>query len=912
MTKANVTLNPAQEQPPLILVDGSSYLFRAFHALPDLATRDGFPTGAIRGVVSMFRRLLKDYPGSTVVAIFDAPGKTFRDDLYSEYKANRAAMPDDLRPQIEPIHAIMQAMGLPLVCIEGVEADDVIGTYAAQAKARQYATLISTGDKDMAQLVGDHVTLVNTMTETVLDHHAVVEKFGVPPELIIDYLALMGDTVDNIPGVPKVGPKTAAKWLNEFGSLDAVMANADAIKGKVGENLRASLDHLPLSRTLTTIKCDVDLPLDVEALKMQAPDTATLLEWFGKLEFKSWQDELNDGEPAASQTDSATAPAPETDYHTLFDVTELASWIDEARQAGTFAFDTETTSLDYMHAEIVGFSLAVAPGRAAYVPLGHDYPGAPDQLDAETALNLLAPLLQDPQLLKVGQNLKYDISVLARHGVSVVAPITDTMLQSYVLNSVATRHNMDALAGFYLDRKTIHFEDIAGKGAKQLTFNEVPLETAATYAAEDADITLQLHHVLSAKLQAEPILEKVLNEIEIPLVPILSAVERRGARVDGRLLTQHSAELSDRLKELTEQAWSVAGETFNLDSTKQLQTILYEKLGLPVLKKTPGGKPSTAEPVLAELASDYELPATLMTYRSLAKLKSTYTDKLPLQINSDTKCIHTSYHQAVTATGRLSSSDPNLQNIPIRTPEGRRIRQAFVSAQDRLYVAADYSQIELRIMAHLSADAGLNTAFAEDEDIHRATAAEVFGCAPDDVSDDQRRSAKAINFGLIYGMSAFGLAKQLNVSRTLAQDYIDRYFDRYPGVLSYMDATRALAHEQGYVETVFGRRLYLPEINSRQAMRRQAAERTAINAPMQGTAADIIKFAMISVQDWLQNVDLDAAMIMQVHDELVFDVAKADVDALCEGVETRMSGAANLSVPLLVATGIGSNWDEAH
>jgi DNA polymerase-1 len=910
----NLTPKATELHGPVVLVDGSSYLFRAFYALPDLRSTSGHPTGAIRGVISMLRRLAKDYPTSPLAVVFDAPGKTFRDDMYEQYKANRSSMPDDLREQIAPLHEMIKAMGLPFVMVEGVEADDVIGTYAAQATASQKHTVISTGDKDMAQLVTPFVTLVNTMTETTMDAAGVVEKFGVNPEQIVDYLALMGDTVDNIPGVPKVGPKTAAKWLNEYGSLDELIAKAEEVKGKVGENLRDSLEQLPLSRALTQIKCDVDLPLHFADLVPTEPDVAVLGKFYREFEFKSWLEEV---EPVGGANDAVGAnevvqEQVETDYDLILDEGQLSEWVQRLSEQELFAIDTETTSVNYMDAELVGFSFAVSPGRAAYLPVAHDYPGAPDQISLETAITALRPVLENSAIAKVGQNLKYDMSVLARYGVAIEGPIHDTMLQSYVLNSVATRHNMDALAGYYLDRKTIHFEDVAGKGAKQLTFNQVPLETAGDYAAEDADVTLQLHHCLYPQLQAEPSLSRVYSDIDMPLVRILSEVERRGTLVDGRMLKQHGAELADRLNELTQEVWALAGENFNLDSPKQLQVILYDKMGLPVLKKTPGGQPSTAEPVLVDLAQDYELPEKILAYRSLAKLKSTYADKLPLDINRETGRIHTSYHQAVTATGRLSSSDPNLQNIPIRNAEGRRIRQAFVAPPGNLVLAADYSQIELRIMAHLSGDAGLTQAFAENQDIHRATAAEVFGLAPDEVADEQRRSAKAINFGLIYGMSAFGLAKQLNISRGLAADYIDRYFDRYPGVLRYMEETKAVAAEQGFVETVFGRRLYLPEINAKAVPRRQAAERTAINAPMQGTAADIIKLAMMAVQQWLPSSGLYARMIMQVHDELVFEVAEADVADLDRGVIQRMSEAASLNVPLVVDTGVGENWDQAH
>ena len=893
-----------QSVPPLLLVDGSSYLFRAYYALPDLATAAGFPTGAIRGVIGMLRKLAKDYEGSPIAVVFDAPGKTFRDDLYEEYKANRDAMPEDLREQIQPIHDIIRAMGLPLLLVEGVEADDVIGTLAAEATREKRATVVSTSDKDMAQLVSDHVTLVDTMKEVTLDREGVIEKHGVPPELIIDYLALMGDTVDNIPGVPKVGPKTAAKWLNQHGSLQAIIDNADEIKGKVGENLRASLDFLPLSRELTTIKCDVALEVGVHDLVAGDVDEDALREHFERLEFKGWLEELG----GAAEPELAE----ERDYECVTDTKRLAAWVKRLKAADVFAFDTETTSLSYMDARLVGFSFAVQPGEAAYVPVGHDYAGAPDQLSLEAALAVLQPVLEDDTVKKVGQNLKYDMSVLARHGVTLRGVAFDTMLESYVLNSVGSRHNMDDLATRYLGLKTVHYEDIAGKGAKQLTFNDIPVDTATDYAAEDADITLRLHQKLWPELAADDKLTYVFNEIDMPLVRVLSSVERHGTLVDGGLLDDQSREIEVRLAELKEQTWTLAGEEFNLDSTKQLQAILYDKLGLPVLKKTPGGKPSTAEPVLTDLARDYELPKVIIEYRGLAKLKSTYTDKLPQQINQKSGRIHTSYHQAVAATGRLSSSDPNLQNIPIRTPEGRRIRQAFVAPQGMKILAADYSQIELRIMAHLSGDESLKTAFASGQDIHRATASEVFEVAEGEVSDDQRRSAKAINFGLIYGMSAFGLGRQLGISRTLAAEYIERYFARYPGVKIYMDETREHAHEQGYVETVFGRRLYLPEINSRNAPRRQAAERTAINAPMQGTAADIIKRAMLGVDAYLEQAGLDAAMIMQVHDELVFEVAESDVQTLDDEVTRIMEGAAELDVSLVVERGVGANWDEAH
>ena len=895
----------AANDKPLILVDGSTYLFRAFHALPPLTAPDGFPTGAMRGVIAMIRKLAKDYPGSPLIIVFDPKGKTFRDELFPEYKANRPPMDDDLRRQIEPTFEIIRAMGLPLLTVPGVEADDVIGTLASRASAEGRAVLISTSDKDMAQLVNERVTLLNTMSETSMDRQGVVEKFGVPPELIIDYLALMGDKVDNIPGVPKVGPKTAAKWLNEHGSLQAVMAAADSVKGKIGENLRASLDHLPLSQMLTTIKCDVDVGMSMAALTAPPKEDAEALRaLFERYQFKSWLGELE-----------APAPEPVRDRHYECVTTEadLDAWMAQLEAAPRFAFDTETTSINYMQAELVGFSFAVEPGRAAYVPVGHRYPGAPDQLPLDLVLGKLAPLLADPNKPKVGQHLKYDMNVLARAGVPLEGIAFDTMLESYVLESTAGRHNMDDLAQKHLGVRTTHYEDVAGKGAKQLGFDQVEMEAAADYAAEDADVTLQLHHALWPKLEQHPSLVKVFEEIELPLIPVLSRIERNGAALDGAALRRQSQELAERIIELQAEAWELAGSQFNLDSPKQLQEIFFERLDLPVLRKTPKGQPSTAEPVLRDLAAQgFKLPTVILDYRSLTKLKGTYTDKLPLDIDPNTGRIHTSYHQAVAATGRLSSADPNLQNIPIRTAEGRRIRQAFSAPDGRRILAADYSQIELRIMAHLSQDQGLLTAFAANQDIHRATAAEVFGGMPEAVSDEQRRNAKAINFGLMYGMSAFGLSRQLGIPQPEAKGHMDRYFERFPGVARYMDRTRALAHEQGYVETVFGRRLHLREINARQMQRRQAAERAAINAPLQGTAADIIKRAMLSVDDWLTASGIDALMIMQVHDELVFEVAEDAVEALLEGVRERMAAAAELSVPLVVDCGVGANWDEAH
>lgn len=895
-----------------ILVDGSSYLYRAFHALPPLTTSKGQPTGAIKGVVNMLRSLRKDYPHSSLVVVFDAKGNTFRNDLYPDYKAHRPPMPDDLRAQVQPLHDIIRAMGLPLLIVDGVEADDVIGTLAMQAREHKHEVLISTGDKDMAQLVGPHVTLVNTMTNTVMDRDGVIEKFGIAPEQIVDYLALMGDKVDNIPGVDKCGPKTAVKWLQEYGTLDNVLANADKIGGKIGENLRAAVGFLPLSRTLATIKIDVDLPLNWHDLTPNEPDRDALLTLFTEMEFRGWIHEVNSGGDVIAAATEKPAAAPVVHYETITRMDDLQRWIAGLSQAPYFAFDTETDALDYMQAHIVGVSFALPAGRAAYVPVAHDYLGAPEQLSRTDVLSALKPLLESASHRKVMQHGKFDANVLAQAGIALQGIAFDTMLESYVLDSIATRHNMDDLAQKYLDYTTVRFEDIAGKGVNQLTFNQIDIEKASFYAAEDADITLRLHETLWPQLAAEPSLQSVFESIEMPLVPVLSQIERNGVLVDAKVLHAHSIELSARIHELEQQAFTLAGEEFNLGSPKQLGEILYNKLQLPALKKTPTGQPSTAEPVLAELALDYPLPKVLMEYRGLSKLKSTYTDKLPQMINAATGRVHTSYHQAVTATGRLSSTDPNLQNIPARTEEGRRVRQAFVAPAGYRIVAADYSQIELRIMAHLSADSGLCDAFAKGLDIHRATAAEVFGVALDRVTNEQRRSAKAINFGLIYGMSAFGLAKQLQTGRNQAQEYIDLYFSRYPGVLRYMEETRKHAAEKGYVETLFGRRLYLPDINAKNAGVRQAAERTAINAPMQGTAADIIKRAMIAVDHWLKDSRVDARMIMQVHDELVFEVAEKDVDTVRDSVQRLMAAAADLRVPLVVDAGVGENWDEAH
>ncbi|MDJ0877589.1 MAG: DNA polymerase I [Halieaceae bacterium] len=903
---------------PVVLVDGSSYLYRAFHALPPLTNSSGLSTGAVKGVTSMLRRLQKDYPESTIAVVFDAKGKTFRDDIYPEYKANRPPMPDELREQVEPIHQIVEAMGLPLLIIEGVEADDVIGTLAAEAEARDRDVVVSTGDKDMAQLVNDRVTLVNTMTDTVMDVAGVQDKFGIPPGHVIDFLALMGDKVDNIPGVAGVGEKTALALLNGLGGLDDIYANLDKVaelefRGAktMGAKLESEKDAAYLSYQLATIKTDVDLPVHVGELANATPDQERLLELFKTLEFKGWIEELQSG-GEAGEANTAAAATEAGDYEIITSQQRFDEWLADLEQAELFAFDTETTSLDYMQARIVGVSFAVEAGKAAYLPLAHDYLGAPEQLDRDDCLARLKPLLEDPARIKLGQNLKYDASVLANHGIALRGIGFDTMLESYVLDSTGTRHDMDSLALKYLGHSTVHFEDIAGKGAKQLTFNQIKVEDAGPYAAEDADITLRLHETLWPKLAQEPSLRSVFEDIEIPLVPVLSSIERNGALLDREQLDRQSKQLGSRMHELEQDAYELAGGEFNLGSPKQLGEILFEKLELPVLRKTPKGAPSTAEEVLQELALDYPLPKVILEHRSLSKLKSTYTDKLPTMINPDTGRIHTSYHQAVTATGRLSSSDPNLQNIPIRTAEGRRIRQAFVAPQGYRVVAADYSQIELRIMAHLSGDDGLVTAFREGLDVHRATASEVFETALDEVSDEQRRKAKAINFGLIYGMSAFGLARQLHLGRNEAQEYIDLYFQRYPGVQDYMNDTRALAHDRGYVETLFGRRLYLPEINARNKMRVQAAERTAINAPMQGTAADIIKRAMLRVDGWLRDSGVDARMIMQVHDELVLEVADAAVDEVCSRLCEEMGAAADLDVPLLVEAGVGGNWDEAH
>jgi len=927
----------------LVLIDGSSYLYRAFHALPPLTNSRGEPTGAVLGVLNMLLRMQREQRPERVAVVFDAPGKTFRDELFAEYKSHRPPMPDDLRAQVEPLVDAVQALGLPLLRIPGVEADDVIGTLAQRAVASGLQVLISTGDKDMAQLVNEHVTLVNTMTNSSLDRAGVKLKFDVFPEQIVDYLALVGDASDNIPGVPKVGPKTAAKWLNEYQTLDRLLANQDRIEGKVGESLRASTADLALSRELARIRCDLSLDLGPEQLRRTEPDLPKLRELYTRLELRSLLRSLEDsaagGKAEAESTPSpapspalravpspalrATSPAqagevergswaPGRNYELVLTQDHFARWLDALGAADLFAFDTETTSLDYMQAEIVGVSFAIEPGHAAYVPLAHTYPGAPEQLDRAGVLQQLRPLLEDGNRGKLGHHLKYDAHVLRNHGIELRGMRFDSMLESYVLNSTATRHDLDSVAQRYLGVETIHYEDVAGKGVKQLAFNDVPVEAAAEYSAEDSDVALRLHRTLWPQLEAVPALAQLYTGIEQPLVPVLLEMEHCGVLIDAQMLRQQSQELSRGLVELEQRAHAAAGQPFNLESPKQLQEVLFGKLGLPAKRKTPTGQPSTAEDVLEELAEEFELPRIILDYRGLAKLRSTYTDKLPGQINPRTGRVHTSYHQAVAATGRLSSTDPNLQNIPIRTPEGRRIRQAFIAPAGHVLVAADYSQIELRIMAHLSGDAGLLDAFAHDRDIHQATAAEVFGApAPDQVTPEQRRAAKAINFGLIYGMSAFGLARQLGIERGAAQKYVDLYFQRYPGVKRYMDETRATAREQGFVETVFGRRLYLPEINSRNAQLRQYAERSAINAPMQGTAADIIKRAMLEVHRWLSG-NPHARLLMQVHDELVLEVADDRVDAVLAELRGHMTTAATLRVPLRVDIGVGRNWDEAH
>ena len=917
-------------KPPFILVDGSSYLFRAFHGMPPLTNSKGQDTGAIYGVINMLKSLIKEYQPTHIAVVFDAKGKTFRDDIYPDYKANRPPMPDELRSQIAPLHAIIKAMGLPIIVEPNVEADDVIGTLAQQASQRGINTLISTGDKDMAQLVNQHVTLINTMNNQIMDIEGVNQKFGVPPELIIDFLALKGDKVDNIPGVPGIGDKSAQGLLNGIGGINDIYANLDkiaALEFRGAKTLGAKMveyeEQAKLSYTLATIALDVELDCSPESLAPTEPDNQQLAELFAEYEFKRWSQEV-----ASTQEDYATSPAEESqsaqdtnvdggfskgEYTTVLDEATFKQWLTKIESAELIAVDTETTSLDYMQAELVGISLCTARGEAAYIPVAHDYPGAPEQLDRDWVLAQLKPFLEDPRPRKIGQHIKYDMNVLANYGIKLTGVMYDTMLESYIHNSVATRHDMDSLALAHLGHATISFESIAGKGAKQLTFNQIALPEAAPYAAEDAEVTFALHESLWPKLQGTDKLKQVYETIEQPLIQVLAKMEQTGVLIDSQQLNQQSQTLAARIVELEQAVHEEAGEAFNLGSPKQLQHILFEKMELPVVKKTPKGAPSTSEEVLQELAAQYPLPKMIMEYRGLSKLKNTYTDKLPKMIDHRTGRVHTSYHQAIAATGRLSSTDPNLQNIPIRTPEGRRVRQAFVAREGFFMVAADYSQIELRIMAHLSGDQGLQTAFASGRDVHAATAAEVFGAELEEVTTDQRRSAKAINFGLIYGMSAFGLAKQLNIPRHEAQTYMDTYFERYPGVLQYMEDTRDAAKQSGYVSTVFGRRLYLPDIKSSNGARRKGAERAAINAPMQGTAADIIKLAMIAVDDWLSKQPQDSVyMIMQVHDELVFEIKEQFVEQYVKEITKTMETAVSLSVPLIVEAGKGSNWDEAH
>ena len=928
---------PDSKKPPFILVDGSSYLFRAFHGLPPLTNSKGQDTGAIYGVVNMLKSLIKQYNPTHMAVIFDAKGKTFRDDIYKEYKANRPPMPDELRSQIEPLHTIIKAMGLPVIVESGVEADDVIGTLAKHATEKGIDTLISTGDKDMAQLVNEHVTLINTMTNQVMDVEGVNTKFGIPPELVIDFLALKGDKVDNIPGVPGVGDKSAQALLNGIGGIDDIYKNLDKIADlsfRGSKSMAAKMqeyeEQARLSYTLATISIDLDLEYDVEALMPSQADNEQLRDLFAEYEFKRWHTEVSaliaggdtsnsettsseDNSSAQESEQSTSVDIDKSKYETVLDEARFNAWIAKLEKAELIAFDTETTSLNYMDAELVGVSFCIEEGEAAYVPVAHDYPDAPAQLSREFVLEALKPILESDKVIKVGQHIKYDKNVLANYDITLNGIGFDTMLESYVLNSTAQRHDMDSLALAYLGHKTIHFEEIAGKGAKQLTFNQIDLEEAGPYAAEDADITLRLHNAIWTKLKDIPELKNLLIDVEVPLACVLSRMEQEGVLIDSQRLSQQSQDLASRIAELESEVHEEAGEPFNLGSTKQLQHVLFEKMSLPIIKKTPKGAPSTSEDVLQELALEYPLPKKIMEYRGLTKLKNTYTDKLPKMINHRTGRVHTSYHQAVTATGRLSSTDPNLQNIPIRNEEGRRVRQAFVPREGNKFVAADYSQIELRIMAHLSGDKGLLDAFAHGKDIHKATAAEVFGVPLDKVTTEQRRSAKAINFGLIYGMSAFGLSKQLNIPRNEAQKYMDLYFERYPGVLEYMDSTRESAKEKGYVETVFGRRLYLPDIKASNGARRKGAERAAINAPMQGTAADIIKMAMIKVDDWIRkNASDDVTMMMQVHDELVFEIKEDKVETYVSTITALMESAATLNVPLVVEAGVGENWDEAH
>ena len=897
----------------LVLVDGSYYLFRAYHAMPPLTNTAGEPTGVIFGVINMIKKHLVEGGPDYFAVIFDAKGKSFRNDLYKEYKANRPAMPEDLSVQIQPLHDLIRALGIPLLVVEDVEADDVIATLAKQATKRKIKTIISTGDKDLAQIVDHNIHLINTMSNVRLDPNGVKDKFGVPPEKIIDYLTLIGDSVDNIPGVPKVGPKTAVKWLNEFGCLDQIVSNADKIKGKVGENLREFLPKIPLTKELITLKYDVDLDLHPEDLVISEADNVALFEIYNKWNFTTWLSQLKQETNAYKKLGvSQASVSSKSKYETIFTSSELDLWRDKLERADLISIDTETTSLDYMKAEIVGISFSVSKNNAAYIPLQHDYVGAPVQLSLQDTLEKLKPILEDKTKKKVGQNLKYDKEVFANYNINLQGIEHDTMLASYVVNSTATRHNLDALAQNYLNTKTIRYEDVAGKGAKQIPFSQVTIEKATPYAAEDAEIVIQLHDVLISELQKTPTLEKIYSEIEIPLLSVLCRIERNGVTIDPKMLKKQTADLKNKMLGIETKAHNLSKESFNISSPKQIQSILYDKLNLPVLAKTPKGQPSTAEPVLQELSEQFELPKLILEYRSMSKLCSTYTEKLPQMINNKTGRVHTSYHQAVAATGRLSSSDPNLQNIPIRTEEGRKIRQTFIAPKDYVVVAADYSQIELRIMAHLSKDKGLLTAFEKGLDVHKTTAAEVFAIDIQKVTKDQRRAAKAINFGLIYGMSAFGLAKQLGIERNDAKQYIDLYFSRYPDIKNFMDLTRNKAKQNGFVETVYGRRLYLPEINSKNAAQRQYAERTAINAPMQGTAADIIKNAMIDIDDWLNKTNFDAKMLMQVHDELVFEVHADKLEKFIKEVETRMVKNNYLAVSLEIDVGYGNNWDEAH
>ena len=893
----------SEDKDPIILVDGSSYLYRAYHALPPLTNSNNQPTGAIKGVISMIKRILIDHPDSPLAVVFDAKGKTFRHDMYSEYKANRPPMPEDLVLQIEPIHRIISLMGIKLIMISGVEADDVIGTLAEQARQKKLDTVISTGDKDMTQLVCENVSVVNTMSGELLDEAGVKKKFGVDPDHITDYLALIGDKSDNVPGVDKVGPKTAVKWLEEYTDIEGVIKNAESIGGKVGENLRSSLDTLELAYELVTIKTDVELEIGIEDLKVQDPNADELTELYKELEFNSWLQEVPQKKPVQ--------PAIDSSYKCISTKDDLDKLIKNASKAKTLALDTETTGLDYMDSDLVGISMSFTPGEAFYIPINHKDNSSP-QLDMDYVLEELRPLLEDSEQKIIGQNIKFDMNILSQHGINISSIKNDTMMMSYVLDASATRHNLDALSSYYLGYKTSTFEDVAGKGVKQVTFDEVSIADATHYAAEDADITLRLYEELLSKLESVESLKKLNEDIEIPLIEVLSEMEQNGAVLNSKILNAQSKDLSNRIKKIEKKAYGLAGDEFNLGSTKQLREIFFDKLGYRVIKKTPGGQPSTDEKVLAELAEEYELPKILLEHRTLSKLKSTYTDKLPSQISISTGKVHTSFHQAVTTTGRLSSSDPNLQNIPIRTEDGRRIRQAFEPSKGHKFVSADYSQIELRVMAHMSKDEGLLTAFQDGEDVHSKTASEVFNVDIEAVTTDLRRNAKAINFGLIYGISAFGLGKQLNINRNLAAEYMAMYFEKYPGVKKYMETTKDFAAENGYVETLFGRRLYLRDINASNAMRRQASERAAINAPVQGTAADIMKIAMIKMHQLIKETNVEAKLILQVHDELILDTPNKEIDEVIGLVTESMMGAASLDVPLEIDVGVGDNWDQAH